>query len=454
MILVLNAGSSSIKFALFPASGQLERANVICEGEMEGIGHLIHFIATDGAGATMVDRSLPSGTQHDDALGTLLDWIGHEFDHQPLQAAGHRVVHGGARYSAPVVIDDQVLQELRRLIPLAPFHQPHHLAAISAISRRHPHLPQVACFDTAFHHGQPRLVTSYALPRHLTDSGIRRYGFHGLSYEYIASVMPSIIGEARARGRVLVAHLGAGASVCAMLDGVSVATTMGFTVLDGLPMGRRCGSLDPGVVLYLIEQMGMGAAQVGRLLHTESGLLGISGVSDDMRTLLASPAPHAAEAVELFVHRIKREIGSLAAALDGLDALIFTGGIGENAAQIRRAVCAGAAWLGVECDDAANASGAVRLSAEASRVTAWRIPTDEDLMVARHTAAVLAGLARSQANAGSSTHPPTVPNEAAAAVTPAAEGHVEHALDEALIESFPSSDPVAIAISEPSNRPL
>ncbi|PLY39607.1 acetate kinase [Janthinobacterium sp. ROICE36] len=454
MILVLNAGSSSIKFALFRAYGHPDRAGVLCEGQMAGIGHRVHFSVTDGAGTMLVASDLAPGTRHADALGALLDWIAQQFDQQDLLAVGHRVVHGGARYSEPVVIDEQVMAELRRLIPLAPLHQPHHLAAINAVSLRYPAIPQVACFDTAFHHGQSSLVTSYALPRHLTDTGVRRYGFHGLSYEYIAGIMPTIIGQECAHGRVIVAHLGAGASLCALQDGVSIATTMGFTPLDGLPMGRRCGSLDPGVVLYLIEQMGMSAAEVAKLLYVDSGLLGVSGISDDMGTLLASSAPHAAEAIALFVYRIKRAIGSLAAALDGLDALIFTGGIGEHAAQIRRAICVDAAWLGVECDDAANLAGAARLSPATSRVTAWRIATDEDLMVARHTAALLARLRPSKPLPRNIMKSPPIAPASEQMVTLPPEDHVEHTLDEALAESFPSSDPVAVAIPKPSNHPL
>jgi len=274
------------------------------------------------------------------------------------------------------------------LIPLAPLHQPHHLAAIAAVARLHPDLPQIACFDTAFHHGEAKCVTDYALPRSLTDEGIRRYGFHGLSYECIASTLPDHLG-AGADGRVVVAHLGSGASLCAMARRQSVATTMGFTALDGLPMSRRCGALDPGVVLYLIQEKGMTAAQVSDLLYHDSGLYGVSGLSDDMKELLASDLPAAKEAVDLFVYRIGRELGSLAAALGGLDALVFTAGIGEHAPEIRRRVCLDAAWLGVVLDPSANLSGAACISHPDGHASAWVIPTNEDLMIARHAQRLL-----------------------------------------------------------------
>ena len=384
-ILVLNAGSSSIKFSLFEGHARPSRQGLICDGECEGIGHRVHFTAKDRAGASLVDQYLAEGTTHEDALAALLRWQEGHFQDYRLVAAGHRVVHGGSLYTAPVRIDASVIAELRRLIPLAPLHQPHHLAAIAALSKLYPALPQIACFDTAFHHTQPEVATAFALPRRLTDEGIRRYGFHGLSYEYIASVLPDILGPAEADGRVVVAHLGSGASMCAMHRRKSVATTMGFTALDGLPMSRRCGTLDPGVVLYLMQEKGMTAGEVSDLLYNESGLFGVSGVSDDMRTLLASNDPHAADAVALFVYRISRELGSLAAALGGLDALVFTAGIGEHAPEIRRRVCEQAAWLGVHFDEAANAAGGPRITITGSKASAWVIPTDEDLMIARHT---------------------------------------------------------------------
>ncbi len=278
-----------------------------------------------------------------------------------------------------------MVAELTRLVPLAPSHQPHHLAAIAALAKLHPNLPQVACFDTSFHHTQPEVAATFALPRRFTEEGIRRYGFHGLSYEYIASVLPDVIGSPSANGRVVVAHLGSGASMCAMRERKSVATTMGFTALDGLPMAQRCGSLDPGVVLYLLEQKRMTAAAVGDLLYHSPGLLGVSGMSDDMKTLLESDKSQAREAVDLFVYRICRELGSLVAALGGFDALVFTAGIGEHAPEIRRQVCEKSAWLGLQIDKAANAAGDPRLTEIDSKTSAWFIPTDEDLMIARHT---------------------------------------------------------------------
>jgi acetate kinase len=384
-ILVLNAGSSSIKFSVFPGHERPNRQGIICEGECEGIGHRVHFTAKDRSGASLVDQYLAEGTTHEDALAALLRWLEDHFHDNQLVAAGHRVVHGGSLYAAPILIDASVTAELRRLIPLAPLHQPHNLAAIDALSKLHPALPQIACFDTAFHHTQPEVATAFALPRRLAAEGIRRYGFHGLSYEYIASVLPDIVGPEAADGRVVVAHLGSGASLCAIHRRKSVATTMGFTALDGLAMSRRCGNIDPGVILYLMQEKAMTAAEVSNLLYNESGLFGVSGVSDDMRTLLASDDPSAKEAVTLFVYRIGRELGSMAAALGGINALVFTAGIGEHAAEIRRRVCEDAAWLGVDLDQSANVAGGALIARPGSRTSAWVIPTDEDLMIALHT---------------------------------------------------------------------
>jgi acetate kinase len=296
----------------------------------------------------------------------------------------HRIVHGGAQFTAPIRVTPQVIDELTRLIPMAPLHQPPALAAIASLSHAHPRMPQVACFDTAFHHTQSATASAFALPRRLTQEGVRRFGFHGISYEYIAGVLPDLMGPAAAAGRVVVAHLGSGASLCALREGRSIATTMSFTPLDGLPMGRRCGSLDPAVVLYLMQHKGMDAASITRLLNEESGLLGVSGISDDLRMLLASKDPRAAEAVDLFVYRIGLELGAMAGALHGLDALVFTGGIGEHTASIRQRVCADAAWLGIALDAHANEAGATCISLPGSGASAWMIPTDEDLMMARH----------------------------------------------------------------------
>jgi acetate kinase len=384
-ILVLNAGSSSLKFSVFPGHERPSRQGIICEGEYEGIGHRVHFTAKDRNRTTLVDAYLTDGLTHEDALAALLGWLEDHFHDNQLVAAGHRVVHGGSLYTAPVVIDAAVIAELRRLIPLAPLHQPHNLAAIEALASLHSALPQVACFDTAFHHTQSEVVTAFALPRRLAADGIRRYGFHGLSYEYIASVLPDLLGPEAADGRIVVAHLGSGASLCAIRKRKSVATTMGFTALDGLVMSRRSGSLDPGVVLYLMQEKAMTAADVSNLLYNESGLLGVSGISDDMRTLLASDEPAAKQAVALFVYRIGRELGSMAAAIGGTDALVFTAGIGEHAAEIRRRVCDDAAWLGLDLDQSANIAGGALITRQGSRASAWVIPTDEDLMIALHT---------------------------------------------------------------------
>ena len=390
MILTINSGSSSIKFTLFPAGGELGRGMVLYKGQIDGIGDEPRFVAVDSIGHQIANERIQAGATHEDALGLLLRWLERHFtDHRHrLAGAGHRVVHGGSVYTAPVVVNPGVIEDLERLAPLAPLHQPHNLAAIKALTKLHPKLLQVACFDTAFHCTQPQVATAYALPRALTEAGIRRYGFHGLSYEYIASVLPEYAGQA-AEGKVVVAHLGNGASMCAMEARRSVATTMGFTALDGLPMGHRCGNIDPGVVLYLMAEKGMNILTITDLLYNRSGLLGVSGLSDDMRTLLTSNDPHAEEAIQLFIYRIGRELGSLAAALGGLDALVFTGGIGEHAAAVREQVCKHAAWLGITLEIHANAIGGPCITSAESRVTACVIPTDEDLMIARHTARLI-----------------------------------------------------------------
>jgi acetate kinase len=384
-ILALNAGSSSLKFALFEtdAGGNLP---LVSKGEIEGIGTVPHLRVVDTTGRLLAEHRWPPGATlgHEAFLGEIFSWIeGHRGEGR-LVAAGHRVVHGGAMFSVPVLIDDHVLVELDRLVPLAPLHQPHNLAAIRALKTIRPDLPQVACFDTAFHHSLSAVATRFALPREYEASGVRRYGFHGLSYEYIAETFARVAPEL-ARGRVVVAHLGSGASLCGLREGRSVDTTMGFTALDGLPMGTRCGALDPGVILYLLKERSMVPAAVEDLLYHSSGLLGVSGMSSDMRTLLASADPRARDAVDLFVFRIVREIGALAASLGGIDALVFTAGIGEHAAEIRRRVCDGAAWLGIDLDPAANKAGGPRLTRSTSRASVWMIPTDEDLMIARHT---------------------------------------------------------------------
>lgn len=325
-----------------------------------------------------------AGTTHDDALGVILEWIEARSTGEPLAAAGHRVVHGGVRYAKPVQITLGVLQELEALIPLAPLHQPHNLAPIKSLMKHKPDMAQIACFDTAFHRTQPDVAQAFALPFELSESGIKRYGFHGLSYEYIASVLPEHLGSS-ADGRVVVAHLGAGASMCALRGRRSVATTMGFTALDGLPMGTRTGTIDPGVILHLMSERRMSLGDVNDLLYKRSGLLGMSGVSSDVRDLLGSHAPRARHALDVFVYRVGRELGSLVAALGGLDALVFTAGIGEHAQSLRARVCRDAEWLGIHLDEAANAAGGPRITRPDSAATAWVIPTNEELMIARHT---------------------------------------------------------------------
>jgi acetate kinase len=387
-ILVLNAGSSSLKFEVFAVDGDTLARQVA--GGIEELSGAPKFSARDAHGAVIGERGWPAGRAlgHDGALAFLLEWLGSHGRGSRIIAAGHRVVHGGAEFTAPVRVTPDVVARLEALVPLAPLHQPANIEAITALAAQQPALPQAACFDTAFHHDQPPLAQAFALPRAISDAGVRRYGFHGLSYEYVASVLPRYDARAAA-GRTVVLHLGNGASMCALLGGRSVATTMSFTALDGLPMGTRCGALDPGVVLYLLAAQKLDAGEIERVLYQESGLLGVSGVSSDMRVLLASADPHAQDAVALFCYRIGRELGSLAAVLAGLDAIVFTAGIGEHAAPVRDAVCRGAAWLGVELDAAANAGGGPRISTPASRVTAWVIPTDEELMIARHTRALL-----------------------------------------------------------------
>jgi acetate kinase len=385
-ILVLNAGSSSLKFSAF-AAGQ-GHGELLARGQVEGIGTAPRYTLRGANGAVIEQQALEGATDHEQALRFVLDRAPNWLGGHKIAAAGHRVVHGGVKYSAPVAVTPEALAELERLVPLAPLHQPHNLAAINAAINAMPGVPQVACFDTAFHRTQPEVAQQFGLPRHFTDEGVRRYGFHGLSYEYIATVLPGIDPRA-ASGRTVVAHLGNGASMCAMLGGKSVATTMSFTPADGLVMGTRAGALDPGALLYLMARHGMTAAQLEHLIYHESGLLGMSGVSGDMRDLLASTDPHAAEAVELFVYRIGRELGSLAAALGGLDALVFTGGIGENAAAIREKVCKAAAWLGVTPDETANSARGPRISREGSGVAVWVVPTNEELMIANHTRQVL-----------------------------------------------------------------
>lgn len=385
-ILTINAGSSSIKFALF-ANGHAIPAQPEIVGQIDGINARPHLKAKNAGGTVLDDVDLPiTGTgQHRAALAFLVDWLRGHDDGRRIVGVGHRVVHGAEKFSRPMLIDAATVEALRGFIPLAPLHQPHNIAGIEAMAAALPGVPQVACFDTAFHRSQPEIAQRFALPRAITDQGVRRYGFHGLSYEYIADVLPQHIGD-KADGRIIVAHLGNGASMCAMKDRKSVATTMGFTALDGLMMGTRAGNLDPGVLLYLMDYQGMDAKALEKLLYKESGLLGVSGISQDMRALLASDRPEAREAVDLFCYRIVREIGSLAAALGGLDALVFTGGIGEHAAEVRKRVCGALGWLGVNIDEAANAAHQWRITKADFPVAVLVLPTNEEWMIARHTA--------------------------------------------------------------------
>jgi acetate kinase len=380
-IVVLNAGSSSIKFCTFRrGDAGLERE---LRGQVSGLGTAPRIAARRGADV-VVDRALEdNAANHAQALDLLLDFLRIELRGETIVGVGHRVVHGGLEFMAPTRIDAGILERLRRYEPLAPLHQPHNLAAIRLMLERLPGVPEVACFDTAFHHTVPEVAQLFALPPRFAAAGIRRYGFHGLSYEYVASVLPALDAQAAA-GRTVVFHLGNGSSMCALAGGRSVATTMGFTAVDGLPMGTRTGAMDPGVLLFMFDELGMSVREVERLLYHESGLLGMSGISSDVRDLLASDAAAARVALDVFVYRARRELGSLAAALGGLDAVVFTAGIGENQPEIRRRICRDAAWLGLELDDAANAAQGPRISAMGSRVAAWVVPTDEETMIARH----------------------------------------------------------------------
>lgn len=385
-ILVLNAGSSSIKFAVFEQD-RVPRRTV--QGLISGLGSTPAFSARRDGHALPGALPALAGT-HESALAWLFDWLDGGGHASGLLGAGHRVVHGGERRHAPIVIDEAGIAELDALSPLAPLHQPHNLAAIRALRKLRPGLPQVACFDTAFHRSQPPEAQTLALPPEITAGGLRRYGFHGLSYEHIAGRLPGDIGPL-ADGRIIVAHLGNGASLCAMRNRRSIATTMGFSTLDGLVMGTRCGSIDPGVLFHLMHQRGMASAEVEEMLYRRSGLLGVSGISNDMRALLESNDPRAREAVSLFIYRAALECGALAAALEGVDALVFTGGIGENAAAVRDGICRKLSWLGLDIDGSANVRHALTISTPGSRVRVCVIPTDEEAVIAAHTAALLGG---------------------------------------------------------------
>jgi acetate kinase len=390
--LVLNAGSSSLKFCVYRRANE-EDWQVAGRGQIEGIGTSPRLYVKDDQGAVLANKNLDASVADGHAaIDALASWLRSKWSGARVLGVGHRVVHGGGRYGQPVLMTRQILADLHELVPLAPLHQPYNLAAIDAVFERLPDVPQVACFDTGFHSGQSQVAELIPLPKSICNSGLRRYGFHGLSYEYIASVLPEVT-PAIAKGKVIVAHLGSGASLCALRDRKSVDSSLGFTALDGLCMGTRPGALDPGVVLYLFQSLGLSAKEVEKMLYTQSGLLGISGISNDMRVLLDSSEPEARLAVDYFIYRAAKEIGALAAVLGGIDALVFTAGIGENSPEIRRRICEASSWLGVELDGEANASGRSRISTPESKVSAWVVPTNEELMIARHTWSLL-GLMR------------------------------------------------------------
>ena len=389
-ILVLNAGSSSLKFGLFTAE---KAPQPLATGLVDRIGGPAHMRLRSHDGGVLCDAAVPAAqaADHAGALAAAFHHVGQHFAQAHIVAVGHRIVHGGRDFVAPVVLGASEMQALAALVPFAPLHQPHNLAGVRAAMALLPDAVQIGCFDTAFHRHHPFVNDTFALPRDYYEKGVRRYGFHGLSYDYIAGALAEMAPTLHA-GRVVVAHLGNGASMCALQAGRSVASSMGFSALDGLPMGTRSGQMDPGVLLYLMEQENMSAAQISDLLYRRSGLLGLSGISHDMRSLLASDAPQAREAIDYFCFRIRRELGGLAAALEGLDAVVFTGGIGENAAEIRARTCAGMGWIGIELDAPANQAGATVISTPLSRVRVLCIPTNEELVIAR-AAVALAGVA-------------------------------------------------------------
>lgn len=385
IIVTLNVGSSSVKFAAFAAARE---GAALARGEVDGFGTESRFTASLGSAGASEQEAEDEIKDHASAVQTALKWLGKAIAGEKVVAVGHRVVHGGARHSEPVLIEHEVFAELAALTSLAPLHQPHNLAGVRAAQAFFPGIPQVACFDTAFHRSHPFVADVFAIPKSFYRQGVRRYGFHGLSYEYVAMALREIDPD-RAYGRVVIAHLGNGASMCAVKDGRSIASTMGFSALEGLPMGTRCGELDPGVLLYLLQERGMTAAEVTSLLYKQSGLLGLSGLSHDMRTLEASPSQDARNAIDYFVYRTRRELGAMTAILGGIDIVAFTGGIGENSAAIRARVCEQMDWLGLALDDEANRRKRSKISTGTSRVQVYVVPTDEEKMIARHTRDVL-----------------------------------------------------------------
>jgi acetate kinase len=385
-IAVVNAGSSSVKFGIYDSEGD---DPLLVRGQVEQIGVSPTLTASDEEGNELANKSWPAeGFGHAEAMHAIIDTLRELLPGSTVAGIGHRVVHGGTDFSTPVEITPDVIAKLDRLSPLAPLHQPHNLGPIKAIAARDAAIPQVACFDTGFHQSQERLAYSFALPREISDEGVRRYGFHGLSYEFVSARLRTVAPE-HADKRIIIAHLGNGASLCAMHQGKSVATTMGFTAVEGLMMGTRCGSIDPGVLIYLMDEKGMDARALEGLVYKKSGLLGVSGISSDMRTLRQSDDPRAREAIDLFIYRIVREIGSLSAALGGLDGLVFTGGIGQRDPKTRREVVSGCSWLGAILDEDANANHEQRIDAPSSRLPIWVLPTDEERVICRHTAAIL-----------------------------------------------------------------
>ena len=387
--LVLNSGSSSLKFAVFRTSAGWDWP-LVARGSVDGFGSSVAMSARDSAGSPLATPTLPAQLRDASAaLDYVFSWLRANFGDSHIMGVGHRVVHGGPHFTGPELVTAEVLAELRRLVPYAPLHQPYNLAAIEAVAERQPDVAQVACFDTSFHRSLPAVAKLVPLPAELCNHRVQRYGFHGLSYEYIASMLPRVAPQI-ARARVIVAHLGSGASLCALRGGESIENTFGFTALDGLCMGTRPGAIDPGVILYLFQELGLSPQQVETVLYQKSGLLGISGVSNDMRDLLTSSKASARLAIDYFIYRVAKEVGALTAVLGGLDALVFTAGIGENSPVIRRGICEACAWLGIELDQEANSEGKSCISLETSAVSAWTIPTNEELMIARHTGRVLA----------------------------------------------------------------
>ena len=387
-VLTLNAGSSSLKFALFDQAGQ--DVKPFAMGQIEGIGLEPHLQVKCGDGKVLEDRMLSGdeASDHQHALAHILEFMKSHFPSVEIPAVGHRVVHGGTKHAAPVVVTDAIIDELSGFIQLAPLHQPYNLAGMLAARSAFPHAVQVACFDTAFHRQHPWVNDTFALPRRFYDKGVRRYGFHGLSYEYVSHRLREI-APMHAAGRVVVAHLGSGASMCAMRDGKSIGSTMGFSALEGLPMGTRCGEIDPGVVLYLRDEEKLSSKEIIDLLYKQSGLKGLSGISGDMRQLEAAGTLEADQAIDYFVNHVQRELGGMAALLQGLDAIVFCGGIGENSCFVREKICTGLEWLGIEIDQARNHAGDTLISSDISRVKIFKVKTNEEAMIAQHTIELL-----------------------------------------------------------------